>query len=358
MPFPPPLARFLMIIDILKRNRFATISVLAAGLIAGLWLVWFLGATRYQDAVDDWIRIGKENGYEISYDRREQFGFPKQTVLRFVNVRWKSNNGIEFHAGDLDISAPLWETQHFKAKFKGEVQIAVPTEDPAYAMVLGGREGQVDVTLTDQGNWEDVDIQMQNAHVGRTPDYVFNIDSAHLNGHRPPVPPENGKSTGLKLEFDASNVALPAAAPASFGPQMQHVQVNVRFLGPIPDFRDKASALAWNKVNGLAEFDRLDVQWGALLMNARGTMDLDDDLQPEGAFETVVGHQTEVLDTLAKNGYIAAAQQDMLASGLRMLAKPAPIGDVQGIEVPIAVQLGGFFFGPVKIFAFPPISWE
>lgn len=345
-------------IDFARRNRIITIVILVLGVTAVFWILWFVGATKYQSVVDNWIRLGRWEGYEISYDRREEFGFPKQTVLRFTNVRWKNTDGIEFHAGDLDISAGLWETKNFKAKFKGQVEIDAPGDPDHYSLILAGEAGSVEVKLSDDGLWEDCSLSMKMARVGRAPDYIFLADAIKLSAHRPSNDPKTAKEAGLNLSSEFENITLPAAMPPTFGSKMSSLQVDLRLMGPVPDFRKKSSVEAWNKLNGLVDFDRFNMEWGPLLIDSRGTMNFDDDNQPEGVFAAVVGHQDQVLDKLTKGGFIAATQQDILGSAMRLLAKPAKVQGADGVEVPIAIQLGGFFFGPVKIFAYPPIEWE
>jgi Uncharacterized protein conserved in bacteria (DUF2125) len=340
-----------------RHHMIATVAGSAAA-VAVLWIIWFVGATRYQGVVDDWIRIGRDQGYEISFDRREQFGFPSHTVLRFTNVRWKNTNGIEFHAGDLDISADFFQTKKFKAKFKGQVQLDAPVASSPYSLTLGGEGGEVDVELSDAGIWQDCSIAMKVARLGRSPDYIFFADTIKLSSQRPADEPKGAKIAGLTLSAEADDVTLPAAMPPSFGPKMPKLQIDLRLMGPIPDFREKDSVMAWNKMNGLVEFDRLNVEWGPLLAHAKGAMNFDDDLQPEGAFSATIGHPDQVVERLTRGGFIAATQQNMLNSAMRYLAKPIPIDGLDGIEVPIAIQLGGFFLGPIKIFAFSPIEWD
>jgi hypothetical protein len=47
----------------------------------------------------------------------------------------------------------------------------------------------------------------------------------------------------------------------------------------------------------------------------------------------------------------------MLDSALNLFAKHATVAGKTGIEVPITVQLGGLFLGPVRIFEFHEINW-
>ena len=345
-------------IDFTKRNGLIAGIVLVLGLIAVLWIVWFMGATSYQRVVDKWIATGRSDGYEISYDRREEFGFPKHTILRFTNVRWKNTDGVEFHAGNLDISADWWQTKNFKAKFKGQVEIDMPTDDSHYSLVLAGEEGEVAVKLSDAGTWEECGLMMQTARLGRAPDYIFLINKIKLSAIRPFDEPKNSKEAGLTLSAEADEVTLPAAMPPTFGPKMHKFAVDLRLMGDVPDFRKKSSTIAWSQSNGLVEFDRLNMEWGPLLINSKGAMNFDDDLQPEGAFSALVGHQEQVLDKLNKGGFIAATQQEILNSAMRFLAKPVTVEGEKGVEVPIAIQLDGFFLGPIKIFSYPPIDWE
>src|SRR5262249_38659530 len=130
-----------------------------------------------------------------------------------------------------------------------------------------------------------------------------------------------------------------------------------RVMDAVPDFRKKESVDAWNHDSGIVEFDNLHMEWGPLMLTAKGTMGFDDDLQPEGAFSSTIGNQDEVLKALMRSNFIAQRQEAMLSSAMSLFAKPSSVDSITGVEVPIAVQLGGLFLGPVKIFSFPQIEW-
>jgi len=348
-----------MTTPLLPKHKIFLILILSPVVVfIAWWLLWQIAAAQYRGTIDGWIEKGRSSGYDITYDRREQFGFPHHVVLRFVNLHWKNADGIDFHAGDLDVGGELWQTQHFTAKFKGQVEIDAPVADTHDALIIGGENGTAEVTLADDGTWEQSKIDMHMARLGRSPDYVFLTDDVKLDVTRPAEQPKDRKAAGLTIDGEASAITLPAAMPPSFGGKMAALKINLRVMGATPDFRRKESVAAWNKDVGVVEFDRLDMEWGALLLAAKGTMGFDDDLQPEGAFAAHVGHQDAVLETLMKAGFIASGQEAMLSSSMRLFAKPTQVNGVEGIELPVAVQLGGLFLGPVKIFAFPPIGWE
>jgi len=341
-------------------RRAFIVSTLSVLIVAVLWSVlWSLAASQYKHVIDGWIDAGRANGYRIAYGERKLFGFPRHIILRFENVEWQNDMNILFHADDIDIAATPWRWQVFDAKFKNHVQITAPIEGENYSLILGGRDGRAHVELDTQGFWREARISLSKAEFGRAPDYLIRTDEMHVTGRRPEEEPQGHKEPGLTLSGEAEGVTLPQSLASPFGAKMAQLGVDLRVMGAVPDFRRKDSVDAWNKESGVVEFDRLHVEWGPLLLTARGTMGFDDDLQPEGAFAISLTNQKEVLKSLMDAGFIAQRQQAMLDSALDLFSKPSRFnhegGD--GINLPVAVQLGGLFLGPVRIFQYPPIEW-
>jgi hypothetical protein len=124
----------------------------------------------------------------------------------------------------------------------------------------------------------------------------------------------------------------------------------------VPDVRERAAVDAWNKESGVVEFDDFSIKWGVLDMQSKGTVGFDDELQPEGAFVGTVANPKDTMQTLIDKRFIAMHDQDMLNAMMDMFSKPTEHGS-KGMEMPISIQLGGMFFGPIRIFEFPPIDW-
>lgn len=339
------------------RNLSIMIGILLVVLAVAWWGLWTLAAAQYRHVIDGWIESGRAAGYNITYDSRRLFGFPRHVVFRFANVQWKNTDNIEFHADDIDIAATPWQWQNFDAKFKNRVQITAPIEDGGPAMILGGEDGRAHVELDKDGIWKFSRISLAAARLGRAPDYLFLADRLQASATRPDTPPKDHTETGLSLSGEADGVTLPAAMVSPFGQAMAKCALELQVMGGVPDFRKRDSVEAWNKGMNVVAFDSLSMEWGPLTFASKGAMGFDDDLQPEGAFAGVIGGQEKVLDALMEHGFIAKRQEAMLNSALSLFARPSHAGDVEGIEVPITVQLGGLFLGPVKIFSFPEIEW-
>ena len=99
---------------------------------------------------------------------------------------------------DLDITAAIGQTHSFSAKFKGKVEINAPIEGKP-GLVLGGEGGQAQVTLADDGSWKECKLTMQQAQVGRAPDYLFAAGELKVSAERPVDPPTDVKTAGLTL---------------------------------------------------------------------------------------------------------------------------------------------------------------
>ncbi|HEU0117399.1 MAG TPA: DUF2125 domain-containing protein, partial [Alphaproteobacteria bacterium] len=287
-----------MPLNIKKIRTIAIASVTTVVVLSvGWWGAWSIAASQYRHVIDGWIEAGKAQGYQISYGDRSLFGFPRHVVLRFTNVEWKDNNNVLFHADDIDIAALPWRWDVFDAKFKKHVQITAPM-DETHALVLGGEDGRARVALDKDGFWRYSRVSLNNASFGQTPNFLVTATSLKAEAARPEEEPKGHKDVGLTLKAEAENVMLPTAMPSPFGLQMPEFAVDMRVMGPAPDFRKRSAVDAWNKDMGVVEFDNLHMNWGPLKLAARGTMGFDDDLQPEGAFSSAIGDSSAVLKAL------------------------------------------------------------
>ena len=340
-----------------SRTLFVASAVAVVGVLIFWWILWSMAAAKYRDVVDGWISTGRAAGYEITYDEERLFGFPRRVVLRFTNVHWTNSDKITFHADDMDITARMGQWNRFEAKFKEHVELIAPLDDSPDSLRLAGRKGVAQVELDDDGVWKHCRVTLDKAEIGKAPDYVFKVEDLAATAERPSHPPKDHTETGLTLTGEADDVVIPGSMPSPFGATIQKVSAQLRVMGDVPDFRLKTSVGRWNNESGIVEFDAMNLDWGVLKMAAKGTVGFDDDLQPEGAFASVVQNHGAVLKILSDQGYIEERKAAMLNSALSLFAKPAERDGATGLELPVTVQLGGLFLGPVRLFAFPPIEW-
>lgn len=340
-------------------HRHWIASLKLVGLCCVIWAsVWWYASISYSRTIDQWIEAGRASGYTITYDDRYLFGFPYRVAFRFTNLKWRNTDDIEFQTDNIDISALPWKWQTFLTHFFGHTEIRAPLEGTSEALVLQAEDGKARVKVSSDGAWSFAKLDLDQAGLGLSPSYLFSAAHLSVSAEKPLTPPHSHLDTGLSIHAQADAILVPDRVPTPFGQNLQHLETTIRIMDYIPDFRLKSSLEAWNQDSGIIEFDHLRLDWGSLKLVAKGTMGFDDDLQPEGAFSSTLANHEEVLEALTKAGFIASSQTQMLQSAMNLFSKESEEDDLSGIQVPITVQLGGLFLGPVTIFSFPEIEWE
>jgi len=333
----------------------ATLTVIVTLTILG-WVFWSLAAAQYRRVIDGWIDEGRSAGYEITYDDRLIFGFPRRITMRLINLRWRRNDGIDFHTDAMDIAAMPWDWSNFDAKFKDHASVAAPMDSEGHALLLSSSSGRAHVVLDANGVWHAAKLSLNDSKIGLAPDYLFQAGKLSAEVTRPDMPPKDHTEVGLTIAGEAETIDIPPAMPSPFGDKATKLSARMRVMGAVPDVRRRSAVDAWNKDSGIVEFDDFSVSWGVLDFVSKGTLGFDDDLQPEGAFAGTLANPEKTMRTLMDRGFIVMHDADMLAAAMAQFAKPSARG-AKGMELPITIQLGGLFFGPIRIFTFPEIEW-
>jgi hypothetical protein len=94
-----------------------------------------------------------------------------------------------------------------------------------------------------------------------------------------------------------------------------------------------------------------------LAIRGSGTLALDAELQPEGAFSGAVQGYDELLAALAGGGQIRPNDVGLARLALGFLAKPGPGGKPE-IATSFTIQNGEMRLGPAKLGRAPRIHWD
>lgn len=339
------------------RTFFIAVSAAFLALAFLGWSLWSFAAMRYRAVIDAWVEENRAAGYQISYDDRQTFGFPRHIVMRLHGVRWKDADGVDFRAEKLDIAATPWLWTRFDIRFKGNASVAAALGQGERTALLSAQSGRATVEVSSDGLWRSVKIALEDARGGIGPDYIYRAERLEATATRPATPPKDHTQASLDVTAKADKITLPDAMPQPFGAKADEAAVAFKIMGAMPDPRDRQQVTAWNDQSGIIEFETLNLTWGDLVLTSKGTVGFDEDLQPQGAFAGTIANPEKTMDVLKAHGFVDARDAGMLASAMKLFAKPAGRGDKGGMEFPVTLQLGGLFFGPVRICTFPEIDW-
>ena len=341
---------------LLTRPRLTAALVLSVCLVAGGWGAWTASLARTRNAVATWVDAQRAQGAHITFEEERAFGFPRRITLRLTHPRWTSADGLAFQAESLDIVANPWNWASFEIKLKTPARLAAPLDDDGYALRLDLQEGRARIASDGQGGWRAIDMTLHTVQTGLAPAYLFAAKEIVAQITKPDSAPRSYKEPSLLVTVDAKDLRVPEAMPAPFGREASAFSMRLRVMGAMPDLRRRATVVQWNEASGVIEFDDFSLDWGELKLATKGTMGFDGDLQPQGAFAGTIERPATALDVLKKQGFIARQDEALIASTLKLFAKPSTEEAKDG-TVPLTLQMGGLFLGPIRLFTFPEIEW-
>ncbi len=104
--------------------------------------------------------------------------------------------------------------------------------------------------------------------------------------------------------------------------------------------------------------ERLAITYGPLSAQATGTVALDGNMQPVGAFTAKIQGFRETVDALQERGLVRGRDAVTAKLVLGALAKTPAGGGPQTLNLAITVQDRTLFAGPVPLARLPAIDWE
>ena len=127
--------------------------------------------------------------------------------------------------------------------------------------------------------------------------------------------------------------------------------------GALPPGQLVPALTHWRDDGGTIELQSLRLRWGSLLVDASGTLALDNALQPEGAFSAVITGQDAAVDVAVKTGALKPSDAGAAKAVLGLLARPNGNGD-KALTLPMTIQNQRLYLGPAKLANIPPIPWD
>ncbi len=296
----------------LRRHHLFGLIVLIMALV---WsLVWGITAYHTGQMLDLLIANAAQDGAKISFEKRFTGGTPWAVHAHLEPFTLRMKNGNEIKAKEAVFYINLWN----------------------WKVVSGKLHKGIDVKL-----------------MGKT----IKAGIIKFGFEKPKRIPTDYTETGLSFWLQPLGVTFEETPPFALGNSWEEGFFRVRIMGPVPNFMNQRAIAAWNEASGVLEFDRFFVNWGPLKVTANGTLGLDSKLQPEGAFSGRITGLDEAIGAIAAQKNMKDRKLSLLRSALNVLARPSSLTGKSASIVPISVQSGQVFLGPVKLLEFPTIDW-
>lgn len=298
----------------LRRRHLVGLVILATLLVWGG--IWSIAAFRFNKSLDVVLKDMRARGIAVQYTDRDTGGSPFTIDVHLKGFSLEAQSGPKIKSDRAVFYMNLWD--------------------------FGS---SVSVKLRDNVEGVFANIPFTAA--------ILKFGFAY-----PENQPLTYRETGLSLWIQPFSLTLKTEKPLPFGNTIAEGLFNVSIMGPVPDFAKKDSVIAWNEASGVLEFNRFYIHWGPVTVNANGTIGLDTNLQPEGAFSGRIEGLDEGIDALVEQGAIGKRQEALVRSSIGVLSRPSGLTGSSAPVVPVSLQGGGLYLGPVRLMKLQEINWD
>lgn len=281
-------------------------------LFIGVWVsLWMAASYHLNERMDSWGAKAKKDGSTLTYSDRYTDGSPWMLHVHLKDFIYKHPKGHRLEADEAVLYLPLWNWNSLSAKFKGLIRGQV---DQLSFHTQGLKLGlaQYDVT-----SFDEVSTAFHVDALGFTPQIKHDLVLGR---------------TIAKLSFD------------------------LKLMGISPSFDNTNSLQTWSAKGGVFELEDIALSWGPLALLARGTLTLDNELQPSGVFSARLRGLSKTLALCREKACLSPMEEKMLNVSLNVLSRPSGLTGNSSPVVPFSIQHGGLYIGPVKLADVPKIG--
>lgn len=335
------------------------ILLIIAAVLVFLWAAWtaywFVMADRAGDWIALWAAPAPGKVWHATFDGSEVGGYPFSLDVRVTNpvVAWQNSSGGGVWTGPwLLASFRPWSLERFDVALPEEQTVTVDDGATLRMIALAMTEGRATVA---------VENNRASALSAEMTDVV-----ATWAQNRPPVAasrvlldvatvPDEEEAWDVFLRVH--DARFPAEAPEPFEGNVPLLEVDLRLRGAVPGGPLAQRLAAWRDAGGVIDVRELKLDWPPLDVTGEGTITIDREMKPLGAFTAEVVGYRELLDALEAMGRLTRNQALVAAAAMDALAATDEDGKKR-LSVPISMQNGKAFAGPILIGDLPPVIPE
>lgn len=342
-----------LLIDLLqnpRKRRFtvAAVLVLACAIYSGWWL-WL--ASEVRTYITEWQTSERANDREVTFNALTISGFPGALHIQMSALSMHDTGaGHKFTLPVIDAEVSPWEITTVDGRLSGPVMAEIVRGDAPERYTLSFADNSFRLVAAKGGQ---VDMTALNVLAERLTDGArMTAKSLYVSLARATLP-----SFG-SLTVNSEKIDLPETFHSPFGNKVERLSFRVNAEGALPPSGPIQDRLReWTGDGGTLEVLTLDLVHGALGVTGEGTMALDQDLQPIGAFTARISGFNDAVDALIEARVVRAQDGALARVILGALAKVPPGGGPKVVEVPLSLQNRQLSVGPVPLMRVPKILW-
>lgn len=183
------------------------------------------------------------------------------------------------------------------------------------------------------------------------------VATVEFTGSRPETAPAADTDLAYDLSLKLIDLSAQLLENNPLGGTIGQTVVHAQLLGAPPATWDTPGIKAWRDAGGTVNLPDLSLRWGGLSLSGNGTLALDKDMQPEGAFTAHLSGFEQALDSLAAAGWIKPSAASLAKLAMGIAAHPGPDGKPI-VDAPLTIQNRHISLGPAKLGQMPELKLD
>jgi len=342
----------------MRRRSLIFIAIGLAALVIAYAVYWFMLARIVAQDIATWTAYYRSQGYAVSYEVPPLAGFPFAVTARFIHPDVAAPNGSWRWRGDeVRLRIQPWAPYELQFTGMGSQKLSIAgtqARDIAISADVLGLDVHLKGGLeADRFGFTLTHGAIDDSRIGKTL-----IESLTADGRYPVPPPVDTSRSSLDLIAHLSRLTLPAGVSSPLGREIYSAHLVAQVMGPIPPGPPREAFPAWSGAGGDLELRELQLLWGGLLLKGDATLAFDKALQPLFAGSFAIANVGTLLDKLVTAGILPVATAQGAKIMFAALATTPPEGGPPQVKLPLTIQDGTLYMGPIKLAALRPLDWS
>ena len=316
---------------------------------------WFYARKLAAAIIDDWTTQQRAEGYEVTYSAPVFSGYPlliravlDQPSVKRDNFTWRGER--------LSIESQPWNYRRIRLDIQGKQWVTLAHDLQSF--VLTSAKAAIVAKLSSVGSIAEASILFRDLSIAQADNAAISkVAELWLEAVAPTNTPQTHTDNNLSLSLSAVDIVLPDTVAGPFGQDISKLRADVKIKGAIPNIALNEALEAWRRSGGTLDVDWFHIIWGTFDLRAKGTVALDDQARPLGAFSTDIRGHSQALDALVSHAVLKPKTATLAKIGLSLLAKTPPEGGTPVLTLPVTAQDGHLYAGPIKIFELPSLRF-
>ena len=342
-------------------RRARAFGLALAALVALYGAGWYVLAGRFADGVRSFLVAQSGDGLALAHADVALGGFPGRIEARVLapsaTIALARGTWV-WRPARVTFSARPWALNRVTLDLSGAHTVAPADASglprwkaEARALTIEARIAGADVAaLALQGSDFRVD--------GRAPGEEFVLVRFRADWRREFHADNRADHLRASQSFEAIAEGLrpPPAARLLLGEEIARLALGGEVRGRLDAESGPDAIRRWRDDGGTIELTRIEGRYGALAVSGAGTLALDGEFQPVGAFTARIEGFSETLDALREAGIMRG--RDVLTAKIALTALARREGEGRPyLTLPLSIQERRLYTGPVALLTFPALAW-